>query len=366
MSRRIQIGIDRGSYVFDASAKTVTFSGFIPAIGLEQIDLIVNATRGEIIYSPMMDGRGGSIAGNILTLQFDTSSFDDADTLKVYVSERENQSVSVLSSETPLGVGGVFQSPWFFVLPWVEINVTANSNVPSASEGLVIEFSKNGINVDKSKKYSVEVPAGQTISLGVINSFCRITYTNGATLQTSFRLETIARRTRGKPSTHEAFETLSRHTDLEGVKAVMVAETLSGAFPNIRMTDELALLVSDVSRITPLSTVQVIRKAKGDVNSTAGVDDIFTIPNGDELNIQFMSGGAESSAAGSIVEMFEDPNGDLSVLNFIEDLHVNGGSRQTIVNEPFSGNGVRRIVLRRRRFDGGAKEMSARWQGFLR
>jgi hypothetical protein len=94
------------------------------------------------------------------------------------------------------------------------------------------------------------------------------------------------------------------------------------------------------------------------------VDTLYTITNAKTLYIQRLSGGAETSTRGSIVELFYDPNGDLSVLTPIEDIYVNGSSDQKDLFEPFAGNGTRRILLRRRQFGGGFYEITGRWEGY--
>lgn len=77
------IGKDIGSYVFDKTAKTVTFSGV--SITQEQILLITNTTTQNIIYSFADSSMGGSLAGSVLTLTYDTTSMSNTDKLQIYV-----------------------------------------------------------------------------------------------------------------------------------------------------------------------------------------------------------------------------------------------------------------------------------------
>lgn len=114
----------------------------------------------------------------------------------------------------------------------------------------------------------------------------------------------------------------------------------------------------------PANTTQVIQETFGDVASTAGVDLAYTIPNGETLTIQLFGAGAEQTTAGSVVELFYDPNGDLSVLTRVSTLFVNGTSDNTPVNQEFIGNGTRRIVMRRRGYDGSAREIFGQWIGY--
>ena len=74
----------RTDYVFDASAKTVTFSGPVDVRGLL---LITNVTDNVIIYSFADATKGGIIAGLILTLTYNTVSMSDSDKLQIFYDD---------------------------------------------------------------------------------------------------------------------------------------------------------------------------------------------------------------------------------------------------------------------------------------
>jgi len=77
-----QVGVDIGSYTFDASAKTITFIG-VGLTTIEQIKPIINGTRNTDIFNPLTVGKFGTLAGQVLTLDFDTTL--QADTDKLYI-----------------------------------------------------------------------------------------------------------------------------------------------------------------------------------------------------------------------------------------------------------------------------------------
>ena len=108
---------------------------------------------------------------------------------------------------------------------------------------------------------------------------------------------------------------------------------------------------------TRLSIIQ-----KGSISGT--VDHFRLVTNGKTLTLQRFSAGAQDSVSGSVVELFEDPNGDASVLNAIEDIFLNGSSGQKDLNLNFVGNGIRKILMRRRNLGGGNFEVSGRYEGF--
>lgn len=114
----------------------------------------------------------------------------------------------------------------------------------------------------------------------------------------------------------------------------------------------------------PVAATPVNVSVFGDVASTAGVDTYYTITSGKNLTIQTILAGAEYDSAGSVVELFYDPNGNLSVLTRLSTEFVNAASTNAPVQQMFIGDGTRRIVLRRRGFTATAREIFAQWIGY--
>ena len=59
------------NYSFNKDSKTVTLSDYA-SINLAHVLLVVNVTTNQIIYNFANPALGGSVAGNVLTLDFDT------------------------------------------------------------------------------------------------------------------------------------------------------------------------------------------------------------------------------------------------------------------------------------------------------
>ncbi len=76
--------VPSSNYTFDASAKTIVSSDFT---SLEKILLITNVTDGLLIYNFADPAKGGSLAGTTLTLDYDTTSMDDADKIQIFVDD---------------------------------------------------------------------------------------------------------------------------------------------------------------------------------------------------------------------------------------------------------------------------------------
>lgn len=73
-------------YTFDASLKTLAFNKY-DAIVQERILLVVNVTDGIIIYNFADPAKGGTVATNVLTMEYDTTSMDDADKIQVFYED---------------------------------------------------------------------------------------------------------------------------------------------------------------------------------------------------------------------------------------------------------------------------------------
>lgn len=122
--------------------------------------------------------------------------------------------------------------------------------------------------------------------------------------------------------------------------------------------------VTNVDVDPPVNTTPVVITAFGSVASTAGDDTFYTIPNGVNVTLQQLDGGSEENVGGSVIELFHDPNGNLTGMTRLGVLYVNGSSNELPLAQTFTGDGTARIVLRRRGFSTGGREMFARWKGF--
>lgn len=72
------------TYTFDASAKTIDCADFTR---IEIIYLITNVKTWDIIYQFNNASKGGTLAGTVLTLVFDTTSMSDTDELQIVLQD---------------------------------------------------------------------------------------------------------------------------------------------------------------------------------------------------------------------------------------------------------------------------------------
>ena len=93
---KILIGSELGSYSFDKTAKTITFSGFTAS--LERLLLVTDTTNNTIIYQFNDPLKGGTLSNNVLTLTYDTTggTFANTDKLQIFYWSEEPQQTALL------------------------------------------------------------------------------------------------------------------------------------------------------------------------------------------------------------------------------------------------------------------------------
>lgn len=84
------------NYTFDASAKTVTLTDYV-TVRLDRLYLIINVTDNLIIYNLANGDIGATVATNVVTLEYDTTSMDDADKLEIFY---DDPNVTAATNET--------------------------------------------------------------------------------------------------------------------------------------------------------------------------------------------------------------------------------------------------------------------------
>lgn len=88
------------NYTFDASAQTITFNDYV-SITLDNVLVITNVTDNILIYNFAESGLGGTVATNVLTLDYDTTSMSDTDDLQIWYDDpNATQSISGTVTET--------------------------------------------------------------------------------------------------------------------------------------------------------------------------------------------------------------------------------------------------------------------------
>jgi len=126
------------------------------------------------------------------------------------------------STSSVLSGGAAFTGTGEDVTNYNEIRISVIASHASATDGLSIQQSSDNTNWDITDTYTIPATTGKTFSVPRQAKYFRVVYTNGATLQTSFRLQTILNRAAARVSSQRAGDGYSNETDLEQQQAFLM------------------------------------------------------------------------------------------------------------------------------------------------
>lgn len=128
---------------------------------------------------------------------------------------------SAVQTTATLAGAGTYTSAWVLCAGWPQLNLSVYSDVASATDGLIIEWSDDGSTVHDSDVYTVPALNGQTIKFGPGWEYFRLRYVNGASPQTVFRLRGRLIESVEKSGTHRIADRVNGQQDSDLVCAVI-------------------------------------------------------------------------------------------------------------------------------------------------
>lgn len=134
------------------------------------------------------------------------------------------------SSTTPLGISGVFTGSFTDVTAFTSVTVIVFSDQPSATNGYVLQWSTDGINIDDEQRFlyaGSPSEQGKVVHATVRARFFRVRYTNSISAQTIFRLQTLLRPGPQQGSVASLGIGTSTEHDALSVNAVLHARNVS-------------------------------------------------------------------------------------------------------------------------------------------
>lgn len=132
-----------------------------------------------------------------------------------------------------LGISAFFTGTWEKITNFGIIMLTVYTDQVSATDGLEVQFSSDGINVDSTDCFTIPASTGKTFSFQAATKYFRVKYTNGLTGQSEFRMQVILKPYYVKPSSHRISDSISGEDDAEVVKAALTGEDPNGLFRNV-------------------------------------------------------------------------------------------------------------------------------------
>jgi len=132
------------------------------------------------------------------------------------VVAQENGVVSTVNSTTVnLAANAVFTGASEDVSEFSMIMVGLFSSHASATDGFSLQQSSDGVNWDFTDVFTVPAATGKSFSFAVQQKFLRIVYTNGPTLTTALRIQTLYSRAVKKPSSVRPQDGRANDNDFE-------------------------------------------------------------------------------------------------------------------------------------------------------
>ena len=133
------------------------------------------------------------------------------------------------SSTTPLGISGVFTGTAFDAKDFATLSISITSDASSITDGLSVQFSQDGTNWDHTHTFTYTAGGnGLSYNLPVEMRYVRVVYTNDGVAQTSFRLQSVFRRTQVPPSVYTIAQGIYDNTVASPTKSVIFGKTTGG------------------------------------------------------------------------------------------------------------------------------------------
>lgn len=196
----------------------------------------INAQTGSQTSKGRVE-QGGSVAVSI----HDAISDESAD----IISSNGNYAIAAIapghvstdnSTTQTLGVDGMYTGNWEDITNFGVIVISVTSNVASATDGLMVQFSSDSTvaGIISDDDYTFNAGTKKTFSFQAAAKYFRVMYTNGGTIQSSFNLQTILKPYYVKPSSHRIQDNIVDDDDAELNKSVLTGESsLTGTFENV-------------------------------------------------------------------------------------------------------------------------------------
>ena len=165
---RMIVGIDKGNYTFNAAARQITLIG-LESLHIEGIRLITNVVDNIIIYSFGTPGLGGTLGSSVLTLQYDTTSMSNTDSLMIIfdgVTDEDTSSQIKIISDTP------GQQSKNLGLPVALVNehiLDLQTQIDSKFAPLINTLIGGEIDCLQYRQVAIQIMTGAGISAGVLS-----------------------------------------------------------------------------------------------------------------------------------------------------------------------------------------------------
>ena len=161
------------------------------------------------------------------------------------------------TTSATLGAGGVFTGTWKDGTNWSAFQLGVFSDRASATNGLNVQFSYDGVTVHHNHYYTY---AGGSSGIGyafpVEFRYFRVVYTNNAVAQATFRLITVLKANSIQPSQYRLTNALSDETQASVTRSLIFGKTTGGGggYVDVKVNPSGALTVDSTVTSSALPT----------------------------------------------------------------------------------------------------------------
>lgn len=208
-----------------------TLTGVKNAVELIDDAVVANGSGSTPTKALAIAGYDGT---NPRYIKTDTDGHLQTDILKIGSVEDAGN-----STDTPLGISGVFTGTGVDLLGYSAVCITLTSSHDSVVDGMTFQFSTDGTNWDDVYPFTMDVSASDTrrFQFAVTARYFRIVYTNGGTAQSAFRVATILHTQNQLTSIHRLSDDVSPDRSAQLVIATLMAqESGTGDFKRLAST----------------------------------------------------------------------------------------------------------------------------------
>jgi len=146
-----------------------------------------------------------------------------------------------------IAAGGVYTGAWEDTIDYGTVAVSIKSDQDSATNGLDIQWSHDGVNEDQDDAFTYSVNGGKIYTFTPAQRYFRVTYTNSTSGTADLHLQSIFRKSYIKDSSHRIQDSIVADDDASLVKAVLSGQDSTGTFQNVATTIDGNLTISDNS-----------------------------------------------------------------------------------------------------------------------
>lgn len=133
------------------------------------------------------------------------------------------------TTDTPLAGAATYTGAWTEITKYNSINLGVYADVASATDGLKIQYSSDGISVHHEHIWTFSGGAnGVGYQLTAEFKYFRVQYVNGASAQTVFKLVSNLKPTALSPSLYRASHSFTSESQVSLTKGIIVGETTAG------------------------------------------------------------------------------------------------------------------------------------------